>query len=40
MKGEMALAGENEIAVASEEPAGSIRLLIEQAKVRVEVGDA
>jgi len=35
MKEEMAPAGENEISIASEELAGSIRPLIEQARVRV-----
>lgn len=40
MKEEMASAGENEIATASEELAGSIRPLIEQARARVEDGDA
>ena len=34
MKEEMASAGENEIAIVSEELAGSIRLIIEQAKAR------
>jgi hypothetical protein len=35
MKEEMAPAGENEIAVASEELVGSVRPLIEQARARV-----
>lgn len=35
MKEEMAPAGENEISIASDELAGSIRPLIEQARVRV-----
>ena len=35
MKEKMASAGENEIAIASEELAGSIRPLIEQARARV-----
>ena len=35
MKEEMASAGENEIAIASEELAGSIRPLIEQARAQV-----
>ena len=38
--GEMERYGENEITIASEELAGSIRPLIEQARARVEDGDA